>query len=455
MDNNRLKELMEAELERLSQTFQNRLEEDMTSYLTHINQIIEASEGSTEKTNGIINASEYGEIGEGGDDTATLQRMINDAVNHGHPHCFLPAKVLKVTDTLLFPQSFHKPMLTGRGFKSTIIDCSEIPEGKPVFKIKGGSGQFSGGAIEQIGFRGNPTTVAIEAVDVCGFYIKHCRFEQCRTGVTFHNESGFTEYVVVDTCDFAESCEVAIEFKQTNGVRSFHGSGISNSTVNKRPGAVEPVIKIGPGCFPYNSPLSCQIWTRSAAPIIQNKGEAISNFSGTIMIEVMNPADYETFELVASTDNSLYLLGDLMVHDHNRHAKLGKAIYCDRLQLNRDGSATIQRSPYTIEKALNPGSTPLVQVDHNVVAIVNLLVLANNYEYSYTLNLYKEPHNHNGSITILATNKAFNNTGYGAPSFKIENGSLTVTNTNYPTSGVTCYATVQEIGGRFQYRLTD
>lgn len=460
-ENDRIQDLIDTELQRKSQVVQQRIEEDIASYISHVRQLIQTLEDqpSTPETNkrldGIINASEYGDVGTGADDTAALQRMINDAIQNGYQQCLLPAKVLKVTDTILLPESFEKPVITGRGFKSTIIDFSEMPSGKAVFKVKGGSGQFSGGVIEHIGFRGNVNAVAIEAADVCGFHIKHCRFDQCLNGILFHNESGFTEYVIAENCDFSETCERPLEYRQTNGVRSFHGSGMRDCTINKRPGAIEPVVKIGPGCFPYHSPISCQVWTRSAAPIIKNEGENISNFYGTVMIEVMNPDQYQAFDLGDSANNRFYILGDYLVHDHNRHAKIGKAVFCERLQLNNDGSATVQRKPYVVEEPLSTGGTPILRLDHNIVAIVNFIVFANNYEYSYTLNVYNGPYRDEAAVTILARNREFNNAGYGAPSFTISNGQLVVQNSNYPANGVNCYATVQEIGGRFQYRLTE
>jgi len=384
------------------------------------------------------------------DDTARLQRLFNASKTKGAVPIELRSGTFTISDTILYSSSDKKPFIHGQGMLTTIIDASGIASGKPAFKIKGGSGTSSGAFLKGVGFTGNANSIGLQISGTNMFKVEQCQFSTNKTGILFHNEDGteFTEYNVAYNCDFTQSCNTAIEYKQSNNVESFHGSGIKDCTINQSSTETNPKISIGSGCLPYNAPLSFQVWTRVGTPIIRCVSTKNVNFHGQITVESFDPSsnNYKV-EVCDSTYNQVTFVGGISSFDDQ--SQLGKLILADRLQTNPDGSMNVQKKRYQSVYTLTSGDNPTVQLDNNVSAMVNINVRGTNYECAYMLVIYRNAGDDNGSVTKVATMRVTNGAGYGEPSFSYSGKKLVITNANFPTTGISAYVSVNEIGTRF------
>lgn len=408
------------------------------------------------KNDGVLNASEY-ITKTSNDHTLEFQSLINASITNGYKEIDLPAMTIKLTDTIILPQAFLKQIIKGRGYRNTILDFSGMSSGKSMFLIKGGSGQFSGGMLRDVRLTGLNTHKAIEVQGVCGYKIKDVQIDVSEVGILLHNfeNNEFTEYVVGENVDFTSNCKVALEYKRTNGAESFHGSGLKGCTINEPETTDRPAVVIGGNCRPYNAPLDFSIWKRTGQPIVNNWGSSSSSFHGDISVEIFNAGLYTKTEVCGSLDNPIFIAGHLLALDNNTHVRMGSAIYCDRIQQNVDGSVTIQRKPFQFKWNLQTGTShKILTPQNNQTLLANVHLNGNNFEYTYTLLLYKNPNDENGVITTLATPRAFDGNSWGVPTLTFENGALTVAHPQFPAmQWANAYVSVVEIGSRFQYYL--
>lgn len=392
---------------------------------------------------------EFGVAGDGTDETSKMQRWA-DSLKTSYAEMVITGHTIKITRPIIFPPGLAQPIIRGVGFR-TVIDASEI-NNEPAFVFQGGSGSANGGEIGNFRIVGNDTTIGIEASGVNGSVFRNIKFGRLKTGILLHNKfpGEFTEYVVAEHCDFQSACKTALEYKRTNGYDSFHGSGLSlGCTINQALSETEPKIKIGPGCLPYHSPLDISVWTRNSTPIIRNEGHVNSNFYGDQKVEVIGR---NVVELVDSTRNHIYICGHFMSFGDT--SKLGRAIYCDRLAANEDGTISVIRKPYSVDFALTTGANATIKINNNITAFVNLLIIGPFYEFNYTLLMYGNPLNDSAAVTVLAINRAFDQNHLGNPSFSTDSsGRLIITNPNFPAAGFNSVISVNQIGGRYQYRL--
>jgi len=384
------------------------------------------------------------------DDTGRLQRLFNASKTKNAAPIELKGEVFYVSDTVEYNSADKKPFIYGQGMKATMIDATGIANGKPAFKIKGGSGTMSGGYMKGIGFTGHAGSVGVQVSGTNHFSIEMCEFGLNALGVLLFNEAGteFTEYVLIDKCNFKEACSTVIEYRQTNNVESFHGSGLKDCTINQSATESSPKILIGSGCLPYNAPLNFQVWTRIGTPIIRCISVKNVNFHGHITVESFDPASngYKV-EMCDSAYNQVILIGGMSAFDDQ--SQLGKLILADRVQTNPDGSMNIQRKRYQTTYVLTTGDNPTLQLDNHVAAMVNVSVRGTNYDCTYMLVVYRNSGDDNGTVTKLATLRMNNGAGYGEPTFSYTGKKLVITNTNFPTTGITAYVSVSEVGTRF------
>lgn len=385
------------------------------------------------------------------DDTKRLQRLIDASEAAGWAPIHLNENnAYVITDTILIDSGDTKPLISGKGFRRTVINGEKLPSGKPAIKIRGGSGVMTGGRLYGIGFYGNANSIGVEIAGTNGFRIDFCQFEINRIGILFHNErySEFTEYNVASDCDFRGSCNTAIEYRQSNGVESFHGSGIKGCTINQGAEETEPKIRIGVGCFPFNAPLDFNIWTRKTTPIIKNEGKEPATFHGNISIESFGQGDIEyKTELVSKNDRPVYFIGAASALDDQ--SQLGNLVLCERVQVNPDRTVSVQRKNGLHVFELTTGANQTISIPSGISSIITVSLKAANYEYSYTLLAHRNEGEDKGSVNNLSLHKNHNAAMYYGPNFSVETGKLVITNNNYPAGGVTAYVSVLDIGAMF------
>lgn len=394
-----------------------------------------------------VNIKDFGAIGNGVvDDTAAIQNAINYSCSNGYPMIKIPHGVYNITATLTTPQAFNQPIIVGDNSQTTIFNYPTIASGQACIKFKGGSGQLTGSYISNITFNGNANSIGIIFADVCGIKAIHCKFGLNKIGVRLLNESisAFTEYAIVDSCDFASNCSTVLEYKRISGDNSFHGSGLIGCTMNQDVTETSPKIVINGGCLPYNSPMSFQCWSRNSnTALILNSGDTRSNFHGNITIE---PFNVTPINLVDPSGSNIYFVGGVLSNSEN--LILGKMVVCERVQMNTDATLNTRRKPSSTIVQLNNGSTNLAYVDDCETKLLDIRITATNYEYNYTLIAFKNYGDNNGKVTILATNRQFNGAGYSDPTFTFSNGYVVITNANYPSNTVKVYMTTTVIGSR-------
>ncbi|ALC82569.1 MULTISPECIES: twin-arginine translocation signal domain-containing protein [Bacillus] len=387
------------------------------------------------------------------DDTKRLRRLIKASEYSGWVPIHLNENnAYVISDTILIDSGDKKPLIFGKGFRRTVISGENLPAGKPAIKVHGGWGMMTGGMLFGVGFRGNENSIGIEVAGVNGFRVDFCQFELNQVGIMFHNGilQEFTEGCIASYCDFRASCKTAVEYKQSNNVESFHGTGIKSCTINQGAGETEPKIKIGKDCIPFNAPLEFNIWTRGETPIIKNEGNEPATFYGTISIESFDHGDsgYKV-EMVSKNDSPVYLIGSVSALDDQ--SQLGNLVLCDRVQINPDRTINVQRKRYQNAFQLMTGANPTISVTNGVSSIVSVYLQAANYNYAYTLLVYRNVGDDKGTVTNLSLHQNHNAAMYYGPTFSIESGKLVITNKNFPDSGVTANISVLDIGSRFQY----
>jgi len=395
--------------------------------------LVKAKNGQTEKI-------EFSD-----EDAATVIQQVFNLANVNL--IFFKNGAYNITDTVISPTAFQQPIIIGENPKGTIFDYSGIDADKACLKFKGGSGVLTGGLIENICFRGNTGSYGIECADVDGFTIRNCRFETNKVGIYLENETGWTEYVVAERCNFTTSCKTALQYVKTGDYNSFHGSGLKECWINEASDEDVPKILIGSGCRVYNAPLDFAIWKRTTQPIIRNEGWILNSSYGRIRVEIGS----NIAEVVDSNYNPIYHAGGLL--SYGDATRIGNLILCERVQQNVDGSITYQRKPFHGLVPCTTGDNNILYVPNGSTYLVNIGFYAANYEYNYLLSVHRYRVNANGTVVILATHRTFNVAGYGAPSFSVSNGWLVASNSNWPAEGVTATFAVIPLDRRHPYPL--
>lgn len=304
-------------------------------------------------------------------------------------------------------------------------------------RIANGSGKISGCKISNITFVGNNNNTAIILNNVCGYNIENCEFKNLSCGVKFINsDNGFTEYCIVDKCNFNSSCSTTIEYITIGSEKSFHGSGIKNTTINQ--GTKNSII-INENCLVYNAPLDFSIWCHNNKSIILNKGNINSNFYGNLKIESFT-------DNISICENKLYLCGNIL--SNSETVKINNLMLCDRIQMNSDGSMNYILKQRNLNKRINFQETDLFTIDDGESYFVDINLRADNYEYSYLLYINKYVGNDEGIVKVISENRNFNVASLGAPIFKFKNRGLQIINPNYINKNVEVNICLNMIGNR-------
>lgn len=379
----------------------------------------------------------YGAVGDGvADDTAAFQVAVSNALARGHK-LMIPAGTYRLTGSISKNQDFICPDIEGEGAGSTVLDVTGLAPGSAGLRLVGGSGRLANARLEGLTFRGASNgVVGIEVDGQCGVTIQDCTFYHLDVGVLLHNQNvgAFTEYIVADTCTF-DACRRALEYRSNNGVESFHGSGLRNCTINSQ--GAENVV-IGPGCRPYNSPMSLQIWYYTNTVLVSNESVEVGiSFYGTITSEGFGGT------LTVASGAEVPYAGNVLFTTEYR--ALGSLRLSDVIGYNADGSLSTIGGRREVVCDVVAGTNHLLQAGNSYQAVVT--VTAPNYDYRYLLFCMHDGAGSAGYVNTLATIKTFNGTGWGPPVFSVDvQGNLTLYNAAYPTNGVKAYISVTSVG---------
>ncbi|WP_288426115.1 hypothetical protein [uncultured Spirosoma sp.] len=381
-----------------------------------------------------------------GDYRKAMQEAVNEQVRTGKP-IVVPAGVYTISGTITKPASFTG--LTIRATPGTVVfNYSAAPEGTACFNIVGGSGKMCMSIIEGITFRGNGASIGISIDGQNGQLVQNCVFQNNLVGIRFFNNSpgSFTEWCTGEKCKFENTCRYATQYKRGKGNVSFHGSGLIgvNYVTAYAPGE-GAVALVDDNCLPYNAPLNVQVWfTKSSSLIINNNtGTYYPYFVGTISFEQFSNG----VMTLGDGPRQTYFSGNIDVFGDN--VQRGRLVRCESVLVKDNGSTIPQGVRVNDAHTLGNTVTVLNPDFQGGIYQVTYTAVGPNYDYRGIL-IYDSSGggNNAGSVTSLATTRTFNTSGWGPPSFDVDNhGRLTITNPKYPTTGqrVQLYTTIQQV----------
>lgn len=399
-----------------------------------------ATAAAVNKSPDMLTVKQFGAVGNGRtDDHLALQTAIATATAQKRD-LFWPRGIYKTNVTLLKPQDFFCPNNVAE--EGTVLDGSSITNG-PTLKIKGGSGRLTQARIEGFSFIGGKGrhSTGLEIADQCGVEIRSCTFPAGAWGLTFHNESGFTEYAQAVGCNFSSNLSSgSLRYRVTGGTESFNGSGLIRCRINMD-GAIAPdnAIVIDAGALLYHAPLDFQVWVKGKRRTIIKSASSFSHLThGTITIEVADSQPYETApELFGGSGSVGYHQGDVVTFGT---AWLGpKVKLCGSFNKRIgpeagafNGSTAMGRNKFGIMKTLAAGETEIRGISDMGSCIAHIHVSAPNYDYRYLIAAGVGINDQPGVASTIATLSEFNASGAGRPSFGVsETGALTITNKNF------------------------
>ena len=398
----------------------------------------------------VYNVKAYGAKGDGvTDDAAAIQAAINAAIAAGGGIVFFPPGTYETTSTLSKPMSFGGPSIIGAGYNSTSISYSGT--GSSLY-IQGGSGALSGIEVSGITFNGTSSSNGIEIDGQNGILIRMCQFGTNAVGVLLNNKTSgaFTELDVCEHCNFTSTCATALKYLQTNGVNSFHGSGLLYSTAHVVSGS--PVISVCNQCLPYNAPMSLQVWGDATGTLIQNNNTGSPlvqncNWYGDITLE----PGVNTITLGSGGANARSFFNG-RINSLGGNWTWGNLVPVQNFTTMVDGTVRGLLRPTNFGAALTTGaSTIVIPYLGFFGGSVNALLLqvdvtGPNYYYSYMLYFTPAFGSIAATVATIANGRTLNLTGWGAPAFSVDgSGDLVITNANYPASGVWAAVTMQQL----------
>ena len=399
--------------------------------------------------NGRVELDVQADFGAVADGVTNASPAIQEAINAAYVRqapVVVPAGTYKIMATLTKPQSFSG--LTMRGVGKVLFEHSTLSGQAPCIKVIGGSGAICKDVIDNITFSGSSADdVAIELAGQCGQKIVRCTFTNNLVGVRFHNEGvvgTFTEYCLIEDCDFQSTTSYCVQYKRTGADASFHGSGLGKGNLIN---TVAGVVIVDEGCLPYNCPLNGQIWVK--APncfLVKNDNASAANqptFHGSLTFE-----KYGTGNSISLGTGSrrTYFMGPVI--DFGDGVTTGLMVKCRSAKQQNLGSVIAHGIEWNGIFQMPTGSTTLTAAPTEFgVFLADVQLVGPNYDYRFTLQIQTQGYGGPGFYTVLTNQMAFNVAGYGAPTFAVNaNGHLTITNPNFPASGVTAYVSLNQVG---------
>lgn len=352
--------------------------------------------------------------------------MIDYALTNGYKKVFVPSGLYNfkdiITDTILFPESFNQLVIEGENKNTTVFNYSHLTN-KAFIKVKGGSGQFSGGYIKNVTFLGNDTTTALLFADVCGYKAINCRIEDNLYGIDFYNEDGFTEFCVGENIDFTSNCVNPVRYrkKASNTHVSMHGSGLKDCKINQS--NTGTIVTILDGVQVYNAPLDFVCWTHTSNPLILHEGDEKSYVLGNINIETFGGNE---FELVSG--KLLNLVGS--VNSWGDYVKMNKLQMCENVVISRWGGIDAKYSRRVMSGVLSTGDNNILSVGADIE--LTCYMTGAGYRKACTYIIGKNPQADELTLTLLQEHSLFDQSGAGHVTLKSNGKNLVFNN---PTGG--------------------
>ena len=365
----------------------------------------------------------------------------------------VPAGVYRIDAPLLKPGSFSAPIMIGENGESSVFDFSNVAAGESCVYIQGGSGRLTTVVWRGVGFKGSGTQIAIEVDGQCGMTFDHLVFSDLAGGFLFHNKTpgAFGEYLIGESCEFKVTCLKPLEYRRSgSGDASFHGSGLRNCLVNGATGY--PVVTVGDGCFPYNSPLSLQLWPQfGPVTLVQHNGTSPTVpaiFHGTVTLE-----PNASWGVVLGAGTGVILMSSSITAVNNNWSP-GTARLCEHISLSGDGQLSLLRRPYT------SSATPVVNgggvnadLNFNKNAgvttgmLLHITARGANYRWS-TLGIATMDSGQGGGNTFvkICDTAQFNASGWGAPTYALDGNGFVVVFNAAGGFSVTIDIAVSQIG---------
>lgn len=361
----------------------------------------------------VVNVAHYGVHPGVRDNSRAFNRALEDAVANKRSIA-IPAGRYRFRGPILKDAGFFAPSIQGEGPLSTIFDFTDLNAGA-AWGIRGGSGQLSGGVIRGIGFITGNDTPLIEIDGQCGMLVSNCHFESSKpnsgTAVLFHNKSpgSFTEFNILDRCQFGYRLKKAVVYRRSRGAESFHGSGVINSIINGSGAQID----IGVGAHVYNAPLTCTAFT-NADGLIVNASVRSSFFVGHVGIEG---------DATIACGEPLYLCGTV---GGAGRVRLGSLILCDSISHagpNNHNVLNVSEKPFrrVVELVSGENRTGINVGNACDLCIVKIQVRANKFEQR---GVYYAEHNGYGGAGIvqaISTGYSDNSAGWKVlPSYAVD-----------------------------------
>lgn len=412
--------------------------------------------GQSAAGNPFYNILTYGADPTGSSDsTAAIQAAIHAAIKGGI--VFFPCGDYKTSGTLRKPQSFTGPSIMGAGYDCTAIHYSGS-SGTAAIYIQGGSGALSGIKIEGLDFNGTRGTWGIEIDGQDGVLIDRCKFDGPAIGVVFANRTrgAFAEYDVVEHSDFTSNTATAMRYlKGPDGANSFHGSGMRYCTAQA---TGPPVIIVDNQAFPYNAPLSMQVWVSANTTIIQNNNNGNPTpwrpwWCGTITLEESSGRATLASDRLCSAGGTACTSYVGQIISTNRNLTYGAlTVFRNYIGLS-NGAHNATPESSGLSAALTTGTnvipTPLLDFSDGFhsVALVYITLEAPNYDYAYVFLYTHNPWGRTSSLIQLANPRSSNSSGYGAPTITTDaKDDIIITDNKYPPSGVSASVSFSSLG---------
>lgn len=378
----------------------------------------------------------------GGDDTAALQALLEEAQLSGYGTLQLKSGTYHVSG-LASKGSFIQPRILGNGMSQTKIIVTGA--GHTGVKFVGGSGRASGAVVQDLTLEVGPGATGLEFNGVVGARALRLNFTGQGRALAFSNTKAgdYTEDCVIRDSYFSEFLRTHVEYYRTGGNDSFNGSGFQNCAFNQLATDSAPKIRINAGTKVYNAPFDGSFSLRSSAPFaLVEKGALPVHSFGAIRTEghgnvghvlVRNLSSTEWFH--AGTVNSL-------TDDTALSTKEGPFRLVHRVQSNRNGTVTALTLPYEETYAAKRGTTTAVHLGQASSSLVSLTLIGSQYEVNYLLHVWRNRTNNAGTVSIIAKPRFFDGARHGRPTFAVRGSHLLVTNSRFPSRGVTATVSV-------------
>lgn len=393
----------------------------------------------------------FGAKGDGvTDDTISLSNSISFAkLNWSKLHIKNGTYVISSALPTL-NSGFNTISVIGESKRNTKIDCSNIVSTLSAISLYGGSGQLSSGYLSDLTIVGSGIESGFENKGLGGFKLYRVGFDNLKYGIIFSNDcsGAFTEYSVAHECGFSSSVETPVFYKKGVGTESFHGSGLLQCQLHRNFSA-SPSIKIGDSSdtgslYLYNAPLDFQIWSAVEGNIIEISSSISSLVCtyGTITLEISG-----TLQPILASGGSILHAGNLLSFNK---IKLGSLSLVERAWINSDStmSAVYKSSTIQEDNSATDTITLINMATQGTIFFVNFV--GGNYDYKYLIVGQRSSYGGGGGgsrVTVLAAINTFNDSGWGGPTFSIDDNTGLVTATNSHWVGSTVTAKITELGG--------